>query len=303
MLVVSKAGLWPLFHSKTQDTFFEFFLSSSYSTNNELSTTRRKYVRFTDHYIAKAQEYEACLANHNTLINDTIRASKGTSLVSIPIENLIGHKENNKIPKTSTPRRTFCLKRSLKNPDISIYVALEDQWIDECSPTQKEELIAFWQKRLYLSRERTLATLRNTTQMVGLLHAEHARHLLTDFKKCRAPQLGSRRTPGTTYTDTAFASVTSWDGANAFQVFIHGTTSHLGIELMKSKRAVPSAIKNHSRKYGIPNHLHSDRAPEFLAGVTLDYYLDQAIKVTTTGGKNKAHQNSRAEKWLESLKD
>ena len=129
----------------------------------------RKHVRFTDHYIAKA---------------NNINSPKGTSLISIPIKNLIG--QNNKIPKTSTPRRTFCRKRSLKNPDIGIYVALEDQWIDECSPTQKEELIAFWQKRLYLSRERTLVTLRNTTQMVGLLHAEHARHLLTDFKKCRA---------------------------------------------------------------------------------------------------------------------
>jgi len=272
------------------------------TTKNELSAIRRKHVRFTDHYIAKAQEYETCLANHNDLIKNNINSPKGTSLISIPIKNLIGHKENNKIPKTSTPRRTFCLKRSLRNPEVGIYVALEDQWIDECSPPQKEELIAFWQKRLYLSRERTLATLRNTTQMVGLLHSEHARHLLNDFKKCRAPQLGSRRTPGTTYTDTAFASVTSWDGANAFQVFIHGTSSHLGIELMKSKRAVPSAIKNHSRKYGIPNHLHSDRAPEFLAGASLDYCLDQAIRVTTTGGKNKAHQNSRAEKMVGVIK-
>ena len=71
---------------------------------------------------------------------------------------------------------------------------------------------------------------------------------------------------------------------------------------MKSKRVVPSAVKNHSRKYGIPNHLHSDRAPEFLAGATLDYCLDQAIRVTTTGGKNKAHQNSRAEKKVGVIK-
>ena len=71
---------------------------------------------------------------------------------------------------------------------------------------------------------------------------------------------------------------------------------------MKSKRAVPSAVKNHSRKYGIPNHLHSDRAPEFLAGATLVYCLDQAIRVTTTGGKNKAHQNSRAEKMVGVIK-
>ena len=78
----------------------------------------------------------------------------------------VGHKQNNKIPKTSTPRRTFCLKRSLTNPDVGIYVALEDQWIDECSSEHKEELIAFWQKRLYLSRERTLATLRN----LSLIH-------------------------------------------------------------------------------------------------------------------------------------
>jgi len=62
-------------------------------------------------------------------------------------------------------------------------------------------------KTLYLSGERTLATLRNTSQMVGPLHSEHARHLLNDFKKCRAPQLGSRRTLGTTYTDTAFAGM------------------------------------------------------------------------------------------------
>ena len=179
---------------------------------------RRKHVRFTDHSVAKAQEYETCLVNHNILINNNINSSKGSSLISLPVKTLIGHKQNNKIPKQPTPRRTFCLKRSLTNPDVGIYVALEDQWIDECSPERKEELIAFWQKRLYLSRERTLATLRNTTQMVGLLHSEHARHLLNDFKKCRAPQLGSRRTPGTTYTDTTFASVTSWDGANAFQV-------------------------------------------------------------------------------------
>ena len=54
-------------------------------------------------------------------------------------------------------------------------------------------------------------------------------------------------------------------------IFIHGTTSHLGIELLRSKKTVPSAIKNYARKYGIPNHLHSDPAPEFLGGASLDY--------------------------------
>jgi len=130
--------------------------------------------------------------------------------------------------------------------------------------------------------------------MVGLLHSEHSRYLLRNSTKCRAPR--SRRSPGTTYTDTAFASLTSWDGANAFQVFIHGTTSHLDIELLRSKKAVPSAIKNHARKYGIPNHFHSDRAPEFLGGPTLDYCLD------ITGGKNRPHQNSRAENMVGVIK-
>jgi len=135
--------------------------------------------------------------------------------------------------------------------------------------------------------------------MVDLLHSEHARYLLRNSTKCRAPQLGSRRSPGTTYTDTVFASLISWDGANAFQVFVNGTTSHLVIELLRSKKAVPSAIKNHARKFG---HLHSDRAPEFLGGPALDYCLDQAIRVTITDGKIRPHQNSRAENMVGVIK-
>jgi len=230
-------------------------------------------------------------------------SSSHSNIWSLPITDLVGHKHNIHIPSHSGPKRTFCLKRSLTNPDIGIYIASEGQWIDEFTPERKDELINFWQNRLYLSRELTLATLWNTTQVVGLLHSQHARYLLRNSTKCKAPQLGSRRSPGTTYTDTVFASLTSWDGANAFQVFIHGTTSHLGIELLRSKKAVPSAIKNYARKFGIPNHLYSDRAPEFLGGASLDYCLDQAIRVTTTGGNNRPRQNSRAENMVGVIKE
>jgi len=146
-----------------------------------------------------------------------------SNIRSLPIVDLVGNKHNKNIPFHSGPKRTFCLKRSLTNPDIGIYVALEDQWIDECTPERKNELINFWQKRLYSSRERTLAMVRNSTQMVGLLHSEHARYLLQNSNKCRASQLGPRHSPGMTYSDTAFASLTRWDGANAFQVFSQTT--------------------------------------------------------------------------------
>ena len=157
--------------------------------------------------------------------------------------DVISNKNNKKIPKKIVPKRTFCLKRSLRNPDVGVYIALEDHWIDDCRPDGKEELVKFWQKRLYTSKEQTLSTLRNTTQMVSLLEAEHVRPTMRDFRKSRAPQLGSRRIKGTVYTDTAFASTPSIDGATAFQVFMHASSSFLGIELLKTKRSVPSAIK------------------------------------------------------------
>ena len=208
------------------------------------SSSRRKGVSFSEHTLAQLHELDEKCTDHDNLIEDAESSPPHSNTRSLPTADLVGYKHNKNIPPHSGPKRTFCLKRSLTNPDVGIYVALEDQWIDECTPERKEELINFWQKRLYLSRERTLATLRNTTQMVGLLHSEHSRYLLRNSTKCRAPQLGSRRSPGTTYTDTAFASLTSCDGANAFQVFIHGTTSHLGIELLRSKKALPSAIIN-----------------------------------------------------------
>jgi len=42
------------------------------------------------------------------------------------------------------PKRNFCLKRSLRNPDVGVYISLEGNWIDECQPDEKEKLIDFW---------------------------------------------------------------------------------------------------------------------------------------------------------------
>ena len=64
------------------------------------------------------------------------------------------------------PKRSFCvIKRSLRNPDVDVYISLEDNWIDECQPDEKEKLVEFCQKRLYTFKEQALSTLRNTTQM------------------------------------------------------------------------------------------------------------------------------------------
>ena len=160
------------------------------------SSSRRKGVSFSEHALAQLHELDEKCTDHDNLIEDTESSPSHSNIRSLPTADLVGHTHNKRIPPHSGPKRTFCLKRSLTNPDVGIYVALEDQWIDECSPERKEDLINFWQKRLYLSRERTLATLRNTTQMVGLLHSEHSRYLLRNSTKCRAPQLGSRRSPG-----------------------------------------------------------------------------------------------------------
>jgi len=110
----------------------------------------------------------------------------------------------------------------------------------------------------------------------------------------RASQLRSRCSTGTSYTDITFAYLTTWADANTCQVFIHWTISYLRIEVLRSKKAVPSAIKNHTCKYYIPNHhRHSDRAPKFLRGAALYHYLDQATCETTQYLRMYSHVNSR----------
>lgn len=259
--------------------------------NSDISRRYINTTKISDATIARTKQYDNHLSTHNLIMNGNTKSTHH----HVDTCDLISNKNNKKIPKKIMPKRSFCLKRSLRNPDVGVYISLEDNWIDECQPDEKEKLIDFWQKRLYTSKEQTLSTLRNTTQMVSLLEAEHMRPTMRDFRTSRAPQLGSRRIKGTVYTDTAFASTPSIDGATAFQVFIHGSSSFLSIELLKSKRSVPSAIKNYARKYGIPNHIHGDRAREFLFGDSLTYCQDQAIRVTTTGELGKPHQNSRAE--------
>ena len=120
------------------------------------SSFRRKGLSFSEHALAQLHEIDEKCTDYDKLIKDTESSPSHSNIRSLPIADLVGHKHNKNIPPHSGPKRTFCLKRSLTTPDVGIYVALEDQWIDECTPERKEELIHFWQKRLYLSRERTI---------------------------------------------------------------------------------------------------------------------------------------------------
>ena len=96
-------------------------------------------IRFNEHTLAQLHELDEHYCGHSKLIDDAQTSLSHPNIRSLLTTDLVGHKHNKHIPPHSGPKRTFCLKRSRTNPDIGIYIALEDQLIDECTHERKSK--------------------------------------------------------------------------------------------------------------------------------------------------------------------
>ena len=210
----------------------------------------------------------------------------------VPVNELVGHKENRKIWSGTPPMHKFIYINGK-------YVPFYDPHIDDMTREFSKKTIEHWGKVLGITDERKVAaTLRNTTQRILLWESEFPKN----FAHSRAPQLNERRLNGIVYTDTAFANFPSIRKAMCFQVFLHMPSGKVHVELMLSKKSLPVALANYSMGHGTPNHLHGDRAKELKEGSCRKYCREKAIRLTHTGEAKKSTQNTHCEHMIGVLK-
>jgi len=129
-------------------------------------------------------------------------------------------------------------------------------------PEYSENEIKDWGDRLgHISRDLTLRTLANTTQLVANVEAE-TRLMPQKHIMSRLLSLRPRRTREGFCTDPFFASTKSYRGFTCAQVFVGRESDLVHVDLMKGKGYAPQALQNFIRTVGAPAYIMADNAPE-----------------------------------------
>ena len=257
------------------------------------STTRRTHMVDDKNVVDRSAPIRSEYPNQIPLIADQYAA---LPQVEVPINELVGHKNNRKIWNGHAPTKRFVY---INNS----FVPFEDPNVEDLQPEPRKELIDKWCNILCTqSRETVSSTLRNTTQRHTLLEVDPLQVPLKHHKS-RLPHANPRRCQGIVYTDTAFANVQSiWTQSWSFQVFVIMPSGKVVVILMPRKECVPTALKSFSLLCGYPLHLHGDRAPELQYGETEKFCRDHNITLSATGATNTPEQNTHAEHMVGVLK-
>jgi hypothetical protein len=167
-------------------------------------------------------------------------------------------------------------------------------------PEYSENEIKDWGDRLgHISRDLTLRTLANTTQLVANVEAE-TRLMPQKHIMSRLLSLRPRRTREGFCTDPFFASTKSYRGFTCAQVFVGRESDLVHVDLMKGKGYAPQALQNFIRTVGAPAYIMADNAPEEQEGEWAQICRTYCIPQRASETKYQ-HQN-RVERSIQDIK-